>query len=467
MPRTYQVSARTPENRRQLNHWSVRAARVAARAASTYYTARTPTTNMYDSEMAYAGTGGRSLVSGPTASSHVGRFGRTRPANRGTGHRLLRRGLGYERITAGVVSSTVDNVVYIGHSTWPAVTVLKAACMALARTAYQKLGIDLNRGNSVIPEHALATIAGFSFGGTLADFREEQNIGGFVPGTTTIEQMATEMARTVLRLMYTYFDGAGVPGAVSRAPVKWNTFYLANGTTPSAGVVIPLGDTLLDMAMMSKLKLQNISFNSTVAADPDVDTSVNINNITLEGYHYKGWGNHMLMKGDTAVSYRAAANEPPITTERDVGVMRKNPASTVNTGPAMDTTPVKPYQWQNCSRGAAVYLDAGEAKTDYISQEKRMTWQSLCDKLLAAGTNTNNNLTSENGVLAENWSNQGKYSAFGLSRLINYDNAGASSTSLQLLYEVEQRIYAAVVRVFKTPAVASIQLASNINIVQS
>lgn len=416
--------------------------------------------------MSYAG-GGRALVSGPTASSHVGRFGRTRPANRGTGHRLLRRGLGYERITAGVAATTVDNVLYIGHSTWPAVTILKAACMAVARTAYQKLGIDLNRGNSVIPEHALATIAGFSYGGTLADFREEQNIGAFTPGTTTIEQMATEMARTVLRLMYTYFDGAGVPGAVSRAPVKWNTFFLANGTTPSAGVVIPLGDCLIDIAMMSKIKIQNISFNNSTTTDPDVDTSINVNNITLEGYHYKGWGNHMLMKGDTAVSYRAASNEPPLTTDRDTGVLRKNPASTANTGPAMDTTPVKPYQWQNCSRGAAIFLDAGEAKTDYISQEKRMTFQSLCDKLLAAGTNTNNNLTSENGVLAENWSNQGKFSAFGFSRLINYDPAGTSGTSLQVLYECEQKVYAAVTRVFKTPAVASIILSTGQNITQT
>lgn len=96
-----------------------------------------------------------------------------------------------------------------------------------------------------------------------------------------------------------------------------------------------------------------------------------------------------------------------------------------------------------------------------------MTFQSLCDKLFSAGTNTNNNLTSENGVAAENWSNQGKFSAFGFSRLLNYDAAGTSGTSLQLLYEVEQRIYAAVTKVFKTPAVASIILSTGQNWAQS
>lgn len=338
--------------------------------------------------------------------------------------------------------------------------------MALIRKAYQKLGIDLNRANSVIPEHILATNAGFSYLGTTTDLREERDIGGFTPGTTTVDSMALEMVRTILRTIYGFYEG--VSNGDARSPIKWNTFYLANeGATVSAGVVIPLGDLLLELDISSKLKLQNISYNGSTTADPDVDTTDNVNQITLEGYHYKGWGNHMLMKGDTAVSYRAATNEPPLTTDRETGVLRKNPSSTASTGPAMDTLPVKPFQWQHVNRGAPVMLDPGVAKTDFINQKKTITWQSLLEKLLVNGTNNNTNTPTgaDNGPLAENWSNQGKFSAFGLSRLINYDGTGTNK--LQCTYEVEQKVYCKVARIFQTPAVATTTLTTGVNIVQS
>lgn len=451
---------------RQATWTPLSVARTAARAASAYYSLRTPDSSVRMDTGGMSSWGSRpNLAGGPHQSVHVGTFGGTRPANRGAGHRLLRRGLGYERITSGVASSTADNALYIGHSTWPAVTVLKAACMAIIRMAYQKLGIDLNRGNSVIPTHALATNAGFSINGTVTDLRQEYDIVSFTPGTSTVEQMATEMARLALRIMYRFFDGS--TAGDSRAPVKWNVFYLNNTATTSAGVIIPLGDCLLEFAMQSKLKIQNISFNNATAADPDVDTSTNVNNITLEGFHYKGYGNHMLMKGATQVSYKAVTNEPPLVSDRDTGLLRKNPNSTLSTGPAMDITPVKPYQWQNCTRGAPIYLDAGAAKTDFISQTKRITFQNLMDKLFSGGTNTNVEPTAENGVVTQNWSNQGKFSAFGLSRLINYDAAGASATSLQVIYEVEQQVYCAVAKCFRSPAVASVIMNNNVNYFQT
>ncbi len=413
---------------------------------------------------------GRSGGGSSHSSAHVGRFGRTRPANRGPGHRLLRTGLGYERITGGIASSIVDNVLYIGHSTWPAATIVKAACMAVLRRAYKELGIDLNRGNSIVPVHALATSAGFSWIGRSNELTQVTFVSNFTPGTTTVESASTEMARAILRTMYGAYDGGTV--SFVAAPVKWNTFFLTNNSaTPSAGAQISLSDTVLEFSMSSMLKIQNISFNSLVSADPDVDQATNVNNITLEGYHYKGYGNHMLMKGytnnNTLSSAYGTTNEPPITTDRDTGLMRKNPTSTLATGFQMDLTPVKPYQWQNCSRGASIYLDPGSAKTDYINQRKVTTWQNFLDKLLSAGTNTNTNPTTEDGVLLENWSNQGKFSGFGLSRLINYDAAGTSPTSLQCLYELEQKIYCSVARVNRTMGVAHVAFVTGANFAQS
>ncbi|QDJ95252.1 capsid protein [Capybara virus 23_cap1_803] len=303
--------------------------------------------------------------------------------------------------------------------------------------------------------------------GTMQDFREERVVGAITFGTTTVDTAAVEMARTIFRTMYYYFDGAA--GADSRAPVKWQSFSLYNPTTSTIGVMLPLGDMLIEVASSSPLKVQNVSYIGSVTADADVDTTDNVQNITLEGYHYKGYGNHMLMKGgfiDGPGGYRTYNNDAAITTDRITGVMRKNPAATRPTGVNMDQLPVKPYQWQNVSRGAAVRLDSGCAKTDYINQYKKVTFQKFIDTLLAAGGNTSTSpITGESGVATENWSNQGKFSSFGLTRLINH--TAASAQSLQCIYEVEQRIYANVVKVFKTPAVANTVVSTAVNIDQS
>lgn len=406
---------------------------------------------------------------GGSGSYHVGKFGSTKPASRGSGSRILRSGMGYEQTTAGTVSSPVDNVIYFGHSTWPAYQLVKAVCAAILRRAYQKLGVDLNRTNSVLPTHALATEMSFAYLGTNQDFREERIVGGITFGTTTVDQAAVEMARTIFRTMYFYFDGAA--GGDARAPVKWQAFTLYNPTsTPvSAGVILPLGDMLIEVQVSSMLKVQNISFLGSTSSDPDADTTDNVNNITLEGYHYKGYGNHMLMKGgfiDGPAGYRTYNNDAAITTDRISGVMRKNPSATRATGVNMDQLPVKPFQWQNVSRGAPVRLDSGCAKTDFINQYKRMTFQKFLDTLLAAGSNTiGTTNTAESGVAAENWSNQGKFSSFGLSRLINH--TGPAPQSLSCIYECEQRIYANVVKVFRTPAVANTVVITGADISQT
>lgn len=469
---SYQVAPRTPSNSNRPAPLSLRAARAAARAANAYYTYRRPSlpeldmdTEMLGGNYSYGGS--RSYLASGTSSGHVGRFGATRRIGRSNGARMLRGGMGYEQTTGGTVASAVDNVIYFGHSTWPAYQLVTAVCAAILRRAYQKLGIDLTRANSVLPTHVLATGMAFGFLGTNQDFREERDVGAITFGTTTVDQAAREMARTLFRTMYFYFDGAS--GADSRAPVKWQAFTLFNSTTSTAGVILPLSDMLIEISSTSKLKVQNISYTGTVTTDPDVDTVDNVRNITLEGYHYKGYGNHMMMKGgfiNGPNGYRTYDNDAAITTDRISGVMRKNPAATKDTGVNMDQVPVKPFQWQNVSRGAPVYLDAGCAKTDYISQYKKMTFQKFMDTLLASGSNTiGSNNTTETGVAAENWSNQGKFSAFGLSRLINND--APSQQSLTVMYEVEQRIYANVAKVFRTPAVASTLVSSGQNILQT
>lgn len=378
--------------------------------------------------------------------------------------------MGYETVTAGTVSSNVDNVVYIGHSTWPAYQLVKAVCAAMLRRAYQKLGVDLNRANSVVPTHVLATAISFSYLGSAQDFREERLVGGITFGTSTVEQVADEMAKTMLRTMYFYFAGAA--GADARAPVKWQalTLYNPDSVPSTIGVILPLGDMLIEIQSSSMLKLQNVSFSGVTSTDPDVDTTDNVRNITLEGYHYKGYGNHMMMKGGAIENgpgaYRTYGNDAAITTDRQNGVMRKNPLATRPTGVAMDQIPVKPFQWQNVSRGAPVRLDSGCAKTDYISQYKRITLQKFMDTLLAAGNNTlTSPVTGEGGVLLENWSNQGKFSSFGFSRLIN--DTAPSAQTLTCLYEVEQRIYCNIVKCFSTPAVASTLVSFGQNIDQS
>lgn len=404
---------------------------------------------------------------GAGSSYHVGKFGRTRPSNQGIASRLLRGGMGYENTTAGTVSSAVDNVIYFGHSTWPSYQLVKAICAAILRRAYQRLGVDLTRTNSVLPTHEHATAMSFEYLGMNTDIREERLVGGITFGTTTVDQAAVEMAKTIFRTMYFYFEGAA--GADSRAPVKWQAFTLYNSalTPPTIGVMLPLADMLLELYCSSQIKVQNVSFIGL--GEGDDDTSDNVNNITLEGYHYKGYGNHMIMKGgfiDGPNGYRTYNNDAAITTDRLSGVMRKNPSATRPTGVNMDQLPVKPFQWQNVSRSAFVRLDSGCAKTDFISQRKTVTFQKFLDTVLAAGSNTSTlSQTAETGVLAENWSNQGKFSCFGLTRLINH--TGSTETALRCLYEVEQKIYVNVAKVFKTPAVASTTLNPTVNILQT
>lgn len=397
---------------------------------------------------------------GSSSSAHLSGFGGTRRNAGKAGKRALTKGAGYETTTAGTISTATDHVLYVGHSTWPAARIVRTMCAALARTAYQRLGIDLNRMDSIIPPHALVTAAGFTYNGQATFFREERTIDNFTPGTTTLDVMAQNMARTVLRTMYQYYDGAA---NAARAPVLWNSFFLAHQANSQLAVTIPLGDLLMFFDLASQLTLQNVSYSGAVATDPDVDQETNVRNIVLNGFHYKGYGNHMQMKGDRQVTYRAGTNEPPLLTDRDSGVLFKRNALP-ETGNDMDTNVVKPYQWQNVTRAARVVLDPGTAKKDYISQKKTVTWQKMLDSLLAAGTNTGDTLTAENGVLAANWSNHGKFSCFGLEKIIK--DQPPSAQQLQCMYEVHQTILASVVKVFRTPSVAK-QVAQQVDLVQA
>lgn len=390
---------------------------------------------------------------GPTSSTVVSKFGGTNKANQGKAFSYLKYGAGYQNTISGTAQSTADSALYIGHTTHPGWQLAKAVCASLLRRAYQKLGVDLGRGTDVVPIHSFATNAGFYYSGRTDDQLGNVELPGFLPGTSTVNDIALEMTRAIFRLIWGFFD-ASAAGIIPVGAVTWHTFYLRGQTSATAGCQIPLSGLQVMTYVSSKMKLQNATVPGQLTTTPDIDLMTNVSNIPLEGYHYKGSGTHMLLKGVDHTFTFTASNEPSFVSDRISGLMRKNPNGP-DTGRALSFDAPKPFQFQRCSRGAKVRLDPGHIKTDYMDQETVTTWQVFFEKLFSGGSNAQPPQSNqESGVVAKNWSTHGKFSTFGLERTINW--GGNSDHPITVRYEIYQEVYGRIGREFKQPGICTI-----------
>jgi len=312
-----------------------------------------------------------------------------------------------------VITDAVRQVIYVGHSTTPAKSIMKVTFAALLKTLFKKAGLKIKNWDSPILFGANIP-ARVELSYKLKEGDQETLVAFVLTIASTLDNVASAMMTWI-----NIFNADSFPKVLTRI-----AYYHDIGTFGSSRLIaydLDLSSCTVEFLCLSHLKIQNRTINST-----GNDQADDIDNVPIYGRSFD--------VNNTGTQFRdynqpASAGKPILVTDPEFGSINYAPQPAATGTTFYNEVPL-PQQIVGCKSHGKAHLDPGQIKTSKLVTTKT----SGLNKIISL-YKTYNQITNTNVDMF--WMGQSRF--FGFEKMINAV-AMTSTNQFNLAFEHDLKI---------------------------
>jgi len=327
--------------------------------------------------------------------------------------RFLNQGVILHNEHGEVITDAVRQVIYVGHSTTPAKSIMRVTFASLLKTLFKKAGLKVKNWDSPILFGAnIPARVELSYKLKEGD---QETLHAFVLTTaSTLDSVVSAMLTWI-----NTFNADSFPKVLTRI-----AYYHDIGTFGSSRLIaydLDLSSCTVEFLCLSHLKIQNRTINST-----GNDQADDIDNVPIYGRSFD--------VNNTGTQFRdynqpATAGKPILVTDPEFGSINYVPQPSAAGTTFYNEVPM-PQQIVGCKSHGKAHLDPGQIKTSKLQTTKTCGLNKIISLY-----KTYNQITNTNVDMF--WMGQSRF--FGFEKMINAV-AMTSTNQFNLAFEHDLKI---------------------------